>query len=172
MLARLPDLPRLIAQARRGTTEAEVRLQRALPALLERRRGGLALGGQRLGFALRQAVARVHRRAGTTLARLTPAPLGALLREARAHTEGAGARLEAVSPLAVLTRGYALVTDPAGHALTAAAAVAPGAPLRLQFADGTVGATADPPGPAQVDPGPQRRTPGPSRAAAQGRLGL
>ncbi|HVB69489.1 MAG TPA: exodeoxyribonuclease VII large subunit [Acetobacteraceae bacterium] len=171
-LARLPDLPRLIVQARRGAAEVEARLVRALPALLERRRSGLALGGQRLGFALRQAVARVHRRAGTTLARLTPAPLGALLREARVRTEGAGARLEAVSPLAVLARGYALVTDPAGHALTAAASVAPGARLRLRFADGTIGATADPAGPAQVDPGPQRRATGPSAAAAQGRLGL
>jgi exodeoxyribonuclease VII large subunit len=170
--ARLPDLPQLIAQSRRATTDAGARLTRALPSLLERRRGGLALGGQRLGFALRQAVARVHRQAGTTLARLTPVPLGALLREARAHIGGAGARLETVSPLAVLSRGYALVTDPAGHALTTAAAVAPGARLRLRFADDSVAATADPRTPGQIDPGAQRRAPAAHGATTQGRLGL
>ena len=55
----------------------------------------------------------------------------------------AAARLEAVSPMAVLARGYALVTDPAGHPLTSAAAIAPGSSLRLRFADGEVGAKAD-----------------------------
>jgi exodeoxyribonuclease VII large subunit len=43
----------------------------------------------------------------------------------------------------VLQRGYALVSDPAGHPLTSAAAVKPGARLKLRFADGEVGATAD-----------------------------
>ncbi|MGH7043703.1 MAG: exodeoxyribonuclease VII large subunit, partial [Acetobacteraceae bacterium] len=166
-VARLPDLPGLIVQARRGVAKVGARLTRALPGLLERRRTALALAGQRLGFALRQAVARVQRAAGTTLARLTPAPLGALLREARARTGGIGARLEAVSPLAVLARGYALVTEPAGRALTAAAAVAPGSRLWLRFADGVVGATADPPGPAGADPGRPRHTIAPSTPSAQ-----
>ncbi len=74
---------------------------------------------------------------------LTDAPLRACLRELTARLAGTGARLESVSPLAVLSRGYALVTDPSGHALTSAASVAPGARVRLRFADGEVGATAD-----------------------------
>jgi exodeoxyribonuclease VII large subunit len=45
----------------------------------------------------------------------------------------------------VLLRGYAVVSDAAGHPLTNAAAVGPGARLRLRFADGEVGATADRP---------------------------
>jgi exonuclease VII large subunit len=36
-----------------------------------------------------------------------------------------------------------LVADRTGHPLTTAASVAPGAALRLRFADGEVGATAD-----------------------------
>ena len=48
-----------------------------------------------------------------------------------------------MSPLAVLARGYALVTDPAGAPITHAAGVRPGAKLRLRFADGEVRATAD-----------------------------
>ena len=69
----------------------------------------------------------------------------ASLREARARLEGLAGRLDSVSPEAVLRRGYALVSDPSGHPLTSAAAVRPGARLRLRFADGTVGATADRP---------------------------
>jgi exodeoxyribonuclease VII large subunit len=45
--------------------------------------------------------------------------------------------------LAVLARGYALVTDPAGAPITQAAGVKPGARMRLRFADGEVKATAD-----------------------------
>ena len=55
---------------------------------------------------------------GASLGRLTDAPLRACLRELRARLEGTAARLESVSPLAVLQRGYALVSDPAGHPLT------------------------------------------------------
>ena len=67
----------------------------------------------------------------------------AALREARARLEGAAARLESVSPSAVLSRGYALVTNSAGVPITNAANVKPGAKMRLHFADGEVAATAD-----------------------------
>ncbi len=140
---RLPDLPGLLAAARGTLAERGLRLRLAPPHLLERRRAALRLAGGQLGAALRHRVGQAQRRAGPMLGRLTVAPLHASLRAAWARMEGTGARLEAVSPLAVLARGYVLVTDAAGHALTQAAAVPPGAALRLRFADGTVGATAD-----------------------------
>jgi exodeoxyribonuclease VII large subunit len=96
-----------------------------------------------LSGGLRHALAGSRVQAGRTLSRLTPAPLRAGLREGRAHLAGLAARLESVSPEAVLKRGYALVFDAAGHALTSAAAVPPGARLRLKFDDGDVRATAD-----------------------------
>ena len=43
----------------------------------------------------------------------------------------------------VLARGFALVRDAAGAPLLRAAAVAHGQALRIEFADGEVGATAD-----------------------------
>ena len=92
---------------------------------------------------LRHAVGRIHTQANRVLGRLSDAPVRGGIREARARLEGTAARLESVSPLAVLARGYALVTDPAGHNLTSAGAVKPGARLTLQFADGSVRATAD-----------------------------
>jgi exodeoxyribonuclease VII large subunit len=120
-----------------------VRLIIALPNFVARRHGALDLCGQKLLAGLRYAVSGSHNRANRTLGRLSDAPLRSLLRETRARLEGAAARLESVSPLAVLQRGYALVSDASGHPLTSAVAVTPGARLRLRFADGEVGATAD-----------------------------
>ena len=76
------------------------------------------------------------------LPRLTPAPVEGRLREAYAKLEGLSARLESVSHKAVLARGYAAVFSGDGHPVTAAAAVKPGAALRIDFADGSVRATA------------------------------
>ena len=43
----------------------------------------------------------------------------------------------------MLERGFALVRDAAGAPLRRAAAIAPGQALRIEFADGEIGATAD-----------------------------
>ena len=76
------------------------------------------------------------------LPRLGAAPVQARLRESRARLEGFSARLESVSHHAVLARGYAAVFDAADRLLASAAAVKPGAALRIAFADGDVRATA------------------------------
>ena len=49
------------------------------------------------------------------------------------------ARLESVSPKRVLERGYALVTDTAGNAVTAVAGADAGATWSVEFSDGKVG---------------------------------
>ena len=141
----LPDLPTMLAAWRERVQERGVRLIIALPNVVARRHAALDLCSQKLVAGLRHAVSGIHNRAGRTLGRLSDAPLRATLREARARLEGAGARLDSVSPLAVLQRGYAVVSDAAGHPLTSAAAISPGARVKLRFADGEVGATADRP---------------------------
>ena len=56
---------------------------------------------------------------------------------ARAGALGAlAARLDAMSPLKVLERGYAIVRTPDGAVVTAAAQVAPGDPLEVRLSDG------------------------------------
>jgi len=140
---RLPDLPSMLVAARERVRDRAARLVLALPNLVTTRSHALGLAEQRLLSGLRQAVGSVHQRAGRVLGRLTDGPPRARLREARARLEGTAARLESVSPLAVLARGYALVTDPAGVAITQAVGVKAGAKLRLRFADGEIRATAD-----------------------------
>jgi exodeoxyribonuclease VII large subunit len=135
-------LPNLLVDRRARLSAVERRLP-DLPAILAARRAALGLAGAQLGSGLRHFVAGRRQRAGRTLERLNAAPLQAMLRHAAARLEGGAARLEAVSPLAVLARGYALVQNPAGRPFTAAAAIPPGQRLVLRFADGTVDATAD-----------------------------
>ena len=140
---RLPDLPAILRTCRERVQERGVRLLLALPNLVAARRAALNLSGQKLLVCLRHAMATVQHQASRILVRLNDATLRASLRERRGRLEGLGGRLESVSPLAVLQRGYALISDRAGQTLTSAAAVKPGRRLRLRFADGEVGATAD-----------------------------
>ncbi len=140
---RLSDLPGILLAARDRVRDRSGRLLLALPNLVVVRRHALGLAEQRLVSGLRQAVGSVHQRAGRILVRLTDGTPRAALREARAKLEGAAARLESVSPLAVLARGYALVTDPTGSPITHAEGVKPGTRMRVKFADGEVRATAD-----------------------------
>jgi exodeoxyribonuclease VII large subunit len=67
-----------------------------------------------------------------------------VLIEARAaRVERAGQLLGALSYKSVLARGYVLVRDAGGVTLRSADAVEPGEHLALEFADGTVGVTAE-----------------------------
>ncbi|MCW2852752.1 MAG: Exodeoxyribonuclease 7 large subunit [Nocardioides sp.] len=53
------------------------------------------------------------------------------------------ARARALSPLATLERGYAVLQDADGHVVTSLAAVSPGAAVSVRVADGRIAATVD-----------------------------
>jgi exodeoxyribonuclease VII large subunit len=139
----LPDLPALLAATRQRLEEQRMRMRLALPNAVRRHRASLALAAEQLRSGLRHAVSGREAAAARVLPRLSEAPLRARLREAQARLEGVAARLESVSHTAVLARGYALVFDSAGAAVTRAGAVRPGMDLRLRFGDGEVRAVAE-----------------------------
>jgi exodeoxyribonuclease VII large subunit len=58
----------------------------------------------------------------------------------RARLDAAAGRLDALSPLATLARGFAVARDAGGRALTVTADFAPGMPFGLTIRDGRVGA--------------------------------
>ena len=62
------------------------------------------------------------------------------------------ARLNDLSPLATLARGYAAASDGAGNTLGTIAGFSPGTPFSLRLRDGTVHATTDAVIPAETDP--------------------
>jgi exodeoxyribonuclease VII large subunit len=160
----LPDMPRILALARQRLDDRAERMAAAPGALLAARRAAVAALGHRLPhpYALveraRGALGLAAERARGALARLLAGNAQALARlplvppslEApRARLDGLAARLEAASYAAVLARGFVLVRDSAGQAVTRAAAVRPAQPLTLAFADGevqTVAAGRPPPG--------------------------
>ncbi len=158
----LPDLPALVVAARLALDGRGRRMRLALPnlvrirrtalmqaergipspqALMTRPEGLLRLVHAQLGAALRYATQQRRAVGLGTMARLQPAPLLSAMREAQARLAGVGGRLDAVSPLAVLARGYALVTGADGHAITSAAAAAVGQEVTIQFGDGAVPAS-------------------------------
>jgi len=61
-----------------------------------------------------------------------------LLELRRAGRQGAAARLQALNPLSVLERGYAVVLRPDGSLLTRAAQAEPGQAATVRLADGTL----------------------------------
>ncbi|HEY2132554.1 MAG TPA: exodeoxyribonuclease VII large subunit [Acetobacteraceae bacterium] len=161
---RLPDPRSLTAAAREGIRDRALRLRLSAPGLVAARRSGLDAASHRLTNAAHRAVTALRGKADRVLGRVSDAPLRASLREARAHLAGITARLDAASPLALLQRGYVLVTNPANQPVTSAAAVKPGGRLRLHFGDGQVDAVAQ---------GAPVGTPAPARpATAQERLDL
>jgi exodeoxyribonuclease VII large subunit len=158
----IPDLPSLLGAARQRLDDRGARLDAALPGFVQRRRvtlaalagrmphpregvaarrGAFALLAQRLPAALAALAQRRH--VALARVRLSDQPLRAAIDQARTRLEALSARLEGASYQSVLGRGFALVTDGAGAAVTAAAAVEPGQRLSLRFADGTVRATAE-----------------------------
>jgi exodeoxyribonuclease VII large subunit len=130
----------MLGAARQRLDDRGERLGLALPNYAAARRTGL----ERLANRLIHPREFLARRRGdvVVLSHRLAAPLPNRLRDAATRLEGFGARLESVSYAAVLARGFALVTNAKGTAISSVAAVAPGAALQVRFADGEVKVTA------------------------------
>ncbi len=139
---RLPDPRSLTAAAREAMRDRALRLRLSAPGLVAIRRSGLDMASQKLAGAVHRAMTVLRGRAERVMGRVSATPLRSAVREARAHLAGLGPRLDAASPMALLQRGYVLVTTPAGLPVTSAASVKPNGKLRLHFADGAIDAVA------------------------------
>jgi exodeoxyribonuclease VII large subunit len=152
----------------RGLSLARGPAGRFGPALLRDRLNraarAVAEAGAALAPALRDRAGRARLRLARAAARLEPRDArrrvdeqrarlargardldrvaAAALRAARERETRLGRLLETLSHKATLRRGFAVVRDDARRALTAAAAVAPGAALAIEFHDGEVAAVA------------------------------
>lgn len=123
-----------IASRHRQLMEARIRAavggrRRRLVAarrLLERRAPAARIG------ALRQRLDEDRRSLDRAAARVVPAR--------RQRAASLRRRLEALSPLAVLGRGYAIVEDAGGRVRADAASLRPGTDIRIRLRDGRVGA--------------------------------
>ncbi len=108
-------LTEAIPHAHQRLAQAMLRLERLKGEVLPRATQQIAERAQRLEFALKRSL------------------------DARsAYVQSATAQLEAYNPYAVLRRGYALVTDEAGHALTSTADTAVDAQVHVRLAEGSL----------------------------------
>lgn len=80
-----------------------------------------------------------------------------LLHDSISALDALDARLHALSPLAVLERGYALVLDANGALLRSTAQIAPGSTLTTRMADGSFSSRVESIAPSQPAPHPSRK---------------
>ncbi len=93
----------------------------------------------RLGSGLSARTRLVEERLARSTDRLQGA-LQAILQRRRHHADRLGAQLDALSPLRILERGFAVPLAPDGHVLKRRTDFVPGESFRLRVADGDVGA--------------------------------
>lgn len=137
----------LVADLRAATPSAAA--EAAVPVLADVR-ARVATRTVDLRVALERRAMRARRQFEQT-ARDMRNGLERLTARRRARLEIAAGRLDALSPLATLGRGYALATDESGHALMSAAQFERGRAFRLRLRDGQVGARTES---ATVNPAP------------------
>jgi exodeoxyribonuclease VII large subunit len=128
----------LVADLRAATPSAAA--EAAVPVLAETRREAAALA-----LALRELIERrldADRAHLAREARAVHVAAARLVERRRARLELLAGRLHALSPLATLSRGYAVARLLDGRALTSAADFAPGLDFELLLRDGRVRATA------------------------------
>ncbi|MBX7078844.1 MAG: exodeoxyribonuclease VII large subunit [Nannocystaceae bacterium] len=131
-----------IDRDRQALRAVQRRLVEAVSARSARRRERL----QRLLLRLRELGARLAPAASARLAALQHRLFAVgprLPTRARLRLSAAAASLQALSPLSVLQRGYAVAYGPDGRALTSASAVAVGEGIQVRLWRGTLRATVD-----------------------------
>lgn len=129
----------LVADHRAATPSAAA--EYAVPVLAD-----VLAGLRALGDGIRAATELRVRDAGHTLRRYSRDLAVRSLRTVerrRARVQELAARLETLSPLATLARGYAVALNEQGGALPSAALIKPGMHFAMEMRDGRVHATAD-----------------------------
>lgn len=137
---RLGDPRFVIAERQQGLDELRARLERAHARSMQKRRGALEAAHRRLLARHPRAVlARAEARLAPLFARLEASTTAKLARS-RAELGELCARLSALSPLAVLSRGYAIATRADGRAIVAAGEVKSGDAISIRVHQGRIGA--------------------------------
>lgn len=134
----VPDAEVVLANLRQTPS----RLAHALRGMTTRRRERIDDRLLRLGRAIERRMAPARQSVDLSTSRLERAMRSLVDKRKRALT-GAAARLEALSPLATLRRGYAVATRPDGSVMRSVDDFSPGTDFVLRLDDGRVEATAN-----------------------------
>ncbi|HEY0705620.1 MAG TPA: exodeoxyribonuclease VII large subunit, partial [Polyangia bacterium] len=135
---RIGDPRRLVDAQRQALDDLGSRATAALRANLVRQHKALTAAEARLLRAHPQRRIGEQRAQLTALLRRLHAAIDARIATRHRALEGLRGKLESLSPLSVLERGYALARARDGHVITRAAGLAPGDAIAVRFADGEV----------------------------------
>ncbi len=141
----LPRPDELLALARQRFDSAAGRLAQALKANTREHAARLNRVAPRLSLKPLQLAIANDRRSLDLSGRRAAQALSRILAFKRQRFEGVAKLAETLSYKSVLQRGYALVRDPKGKPIHAAADIKPWQPLIIEFADGEVTAREDSP---------------------------
>lgn len=117
-------------------------LSRALPGMIAAHSSKLDMAGQRLGSAIPGMIAANRHALGT--AHATMMGIGSRLTDApRVKLAIAASRLEDLSPLSILSRGYAIAYDGDDHVIASVQDVGENDKISVQVGDGRLSCTVD-----------------------------
>jgi len=144
--ARMMDV---INQRQQKLDDLTYRLEKSQRKLLEqnRRRWEVAAGAVR-HYDVRRVLAGIRKELDSHVAAMIAATRNQLLQQ-KAHLDRVTRQIEALSPLAILDRGYALVFDASGRLLKDASQVEPDSKISARLSRGTITAIVK-----RVNPGP------------------
>lgn len=130
-----------INQRQQKLDDLTYRLEKSQGKLLEqnRRRWELAAAAVR-HYDVRRVLASIRKELESHMAAMVAAARNQLLQQ-KSHLDRLTRQIEALSPLAILARGYALVFDSSGKLLKHASQVEPGDEISARLAQGTIAAT-------------------------------
>ncbi len=148
---------RIVEEAAQRLDERVERAGRAMAVLLDARTAKLARTAAHLTTP--QHLIRLKTGRFDTAVRDTNRAMKALVAERTNALRQVTRLLDGVSYQRVLDRGFALVTNVDGHAITDAASVNPGMELEIRFRDGAVGAVAAGPRSDKPKREPKKSTP-------------
>jgi len=141
------DAARLIVpdmtEETRGVTAARDRIRGVLRQFLAREQNGLDALRSRPALADPGTLIDARREEVDLLVGRARRTLSHALDRAHDDISHQRARARALSPLATLQRGYAVLQDESGHVLTSIVDVGPGSAIQVRVADGRVHAVTD-----------------------------
>jgi exodeoxyribonuclease VII large subunit len=129
---------RTIAEARQRLDGGQERAASALRQIIAKRRRLLDDCARRLAALHPKARLARDRHEMVELQRRLEARIRRMLDERKRAFAAAAGKLDALSPLAVLERGFSLTRDESGHVITSAAQVKPGDAVEVKLARGTL----------------------------------
>lgn len=125
---------------------------------------------QRLVSAQQQRIQLIRERFAVRAGALRPLLMKQRWDQQRARLSGLQRLLDSLDPRVLLTRGYAMVRDDAGHVITSAKAAAAAGQMHLQFADGELRVSSQGSGEPPASKPSKAQKGKPTAPAAQGQL--